>query len=61
MLGIYDDQRTLRHAKRYAVVGATIRDAVREYIAEVEGGEFPAKEHGFDMSEETLRELAGVG
>ncbi|MGE0599900.1 MAG: 3-methyl-2-oxobutanoate hydroxymethyltransferase [Dehalococcoidia bacterium] len=58
MLGIYDDRRTLKHAKRYAVLGATIRDAVRSYIDEVEGGEFPTKEHSFEMEEATLNELA---
>ncbi|MGE3075208.1 MAG: 3-methyl-2-oxobutanoate hydroxymethyltransferase [Dehalococcoidia bacterium] len=58
MLGIYDDRRTLKHAKRYAVLGATIRDAVRSYIDEVEGGEFPTNEHSFEMEEATLNELA---
>lgn len=58
MLGIYDDQRPLRHAKRYATIGATIRDAVRDYIAEVESGAFPTEEHSFPMDEATLVELA---
>lgn len=58
MLGIYDDRRTLKHAKRYAVIGETIREAVRSYIGEVEGGEFPTKEHSFEMDEATLTELA---
>lgn len=58
MLGIYDDQRPLRHAKRYANLGATIRDAVRSYIAEVEDGAFPTEEHSFPMDEATLGELA---
>ena len=58
MLGIYDDCRMLKHAKRYAVLGETIREAVRNYIGEVEGGEFPTKEHSFEMDEATLGELA---
>ena len=58
MLGIYDDCRTLKHAKRYAVLGETIREAVRSYIDEVEGGEFPTKEHSFAMDDATLAELA---
>ena len=58
MLAIYDDRRTLKHAKRYAVLGETIREAVRSYIGEVEGGEFPTKEHSFEMDEATLTELA---
>lgn len=58
MLGIYDDCRPLRHAKRYAVLGATIRDAMRAYAAEVESGVFPAAEHSFEMEESTMAELA---
>ncbi|MEO8539077.1 MAG: 3-methyl-2-oxobutanoate hydroxymethyltransferase [bacterium] len=60
MLGIYDDCRTLRHAKRYAVLGETIREAVRSYISEVEGAQFPAKEHSFEMEAATMTELAAV-
>jgi 3-methyl-2-oxobutanoate hydroxymethyltransferase len=58
MLGLYDDARPLRHAKRYAVLGETIREAVRAYAAEVEGGAFPTAEHSFPMDEATLTELA---
>jgi 3-methyl-2-oxobutanoate hydroxymethyltransferase len=57
MLGLYDDQRPLKHAKRYATLGETIRNAVREYIAEVEDGAFPTVEHSFAMEESTLGEL----
>ncbi len=57
MLGIYDDRRPLRHAKRYAVLGETIRNAVQDYIAEVEGGIFPTEENSFPMDESTLGEL----
>lgn len=60
MLGIYDDQRTLRHAKRYAVIGETIREAVRAYIGEVESAAFPTAEHSFEMDNSTLTELAQV-
>lgn len=60
MLGIYDDRRALKHAKRYAVLGETIREAVRGYISEVEDGEFPTKEHSFEMEDATLTELALV-
>ena len=58
MLGIYDDCRPLHHAKRYANLGAIIRDAVRSYISEVEGGVFPTEEHSFAMDDSTLSELA---
>ncbi|MGB4862448.1 MAG: 3-methyl-2-oxobutanoate hydroxymethyltransferase [Tepidiformaceae bacterium] len=60
MLGIYDDRRALKHTKRYAVLGETIRDAVRSYIDEVEGCEFPTKEHSFEMEAATLNELSLV-
>jgi 3-methyl-2-oxobutanoate hydroxymethyltransferase len=58
MLGIYDDCRPLRHAKRYANLGAIIREAVRSYISEVEDGVFPTEEHSFAMDDSTLTELA---
>ena len=62
MLGIYDDQRQFRHAKRYAVLGETIREAVRSYVAEVEDEAFPTEAHGFAMEEEALTELSrGAG
>jgi 3-methyl-2-oxobutanoate hydroxymethyltransferase len=57
LLGFYDDQRPLKHAKRYAVLGETIREAVRAYIGEVESGAFPTAEHSFPMDEASLAEL----
>ncbi len=60
MLGIYDDRRPLKHAKRYAVLGEAIREAVRTYVTEVEGQQFPGKEHSFEMDEATMTELAAV-
>jgi 3-methyl-2-oxobutanoate hydroxymethyltransferase len=58
MLGIYDDERVLKHAKRYAVAGTVIRDAVRAYREEVEGGAFPTEAQSFPMDEDTLEELS---
>lgn len=58
LLGMYDDQRELKHAKRYAVLGEEIRNAIRRYIDDVEGGEFPTAAHSFDMDEDTVRELS---
>lgn len=58
MLGIYDDRRPLKHAKRYAVLGETIRDAMRAYAQDVESGAFPTMEHSFEMAECTMAELA---
>jgi 3-methyl-2-oxobutanoate hydroxymethyltransferase len=33
---------------RYAELGTSVRDAVKAYAGEVRGGDFPAKEHGFE-------------
>jgi 3-methyl-2-oxobutanoate hydroxymethyltransferase len=60
MLGIYDDRRPLKHAKRYVVLGETIREAVRTYASEVCEGAFPTAEHSFEMEEATMAELAAV-
>jgi 3-methyl-2-oxobutanoate hydroxymethyltransferase len=57
LLGIYDDRRPLKHARRYAVLGETIRNAVGAYIGDVQSGAFPTAEHSFDMDDATLREL----
>jgi 3-methyl-2-oxobutanoate hydroxymethyltransferase len=58
LLGIYDDRRPLRHAKRYAVLGDVIRNAVHDYLGEVESGAFPTAAHSFEMDESTQAELA---
>ena len=58
LLGIYDDRRPLRHAKRYAVLGEVIREAVRSYVDEVASAAFPTAEHAFEMDESTQLELA---
>lgn len=58
LLGIYDDQRVLKHTRRYAVLGETIRDAVREYVADVEAGNFPTEANSFPMEESALKEVA---
>jgi 3-methyl-2-oxobutanoate hydroxymethyltransferase len=60
MLGIYDDQRKLRHAKRYATLGETIREALRTYASEVEHGVFPTMEHAVHMDADTLQELGAA-
>ena len=57
LLGLYDDRRQLRHAKRYAVLGEAVREAVRAYAAEVGDGAFPTEAESFPMTEETLGEL----
>ena len=45
VLGMFD--RLPKHARRYAEVGATIRDALSRYVADVKKGDFPAQENSF--------------
>ena len=58
LLGIYDDCRQMKHAKRYANLGETIRNAVREYNGEVTSGAFPTLDHSVAIDESTWRELS---
>ena len=57
LLGLYDDRRQFRHARRYAVLGEAVRGAVRAYVDEVATGEFPTEAESFPMEEATLGEL----
>jgi 3-methyl-2-oxobutanoate hydroxymethyltransferase len=45
--------------KRYAEVGAAIRDAVARYADDVRGGRYPAESHSFAMKEEVLKRVYG--
>jgi 3-methyl-2-oxobutanoate hydroxymethyltransferase len=55
-LGLFDDF-VPKHAKQFAQVGATIADAVRTYVADVQGGAFPTAKESFGMKQEAPREL----
>ena len=57
MLGLYTEF-VPKHAKRYALLAETIRDAFAQYVQEVKEGSFPAGEHCFPMDETILEELA---
>ncbi len=48
---------TPKFVKVYADLYAVQMDAVKRYIADVQGGAFPAEEHTFTMKEEALAEL----
>ncbi|MBO8162967.1 MAG: 3-methyl-2-oxobutanoate hydroxymethyltransferase [Brevibacillus sp.] len=50
-----------KFVKRYADVGSVISQAVSAYIDDVRTGRFPAKEHSFHASEETIQALYGEG
>ena len=55
-LGIFQDF-VPRHAKQYAQVGATIREAVSAYVADVRDGSFPTAKESFGMKQEAPAEL----
>ncbi|MCC8436087.1 3-methyl-2-oxobutanoate hydroxymethyltransferase [Brevibacillus sp. M2.1A] len=57
----YASDITPKFVKRYANIGETIREAVETYNKEVEARSFPAQEHVFHASEETIKELYGEG
>jgi 3-methyl-2-oxobutanoate hydroxymethyltransferase len=59
MLGLFTDFAP-KHAKRYACLGDTIREAFTQYAQEVKDGAFPAEEHSFTMDEAVLDELTVV-
>jgi 3-methyl-2-oxobutanoate hydroxymethyltransferase len=46
VLGLYDEIHP-KFVKRYAELGAAMREAVRSYCAEVRSGDFPKPEHEF--------------
>ncbi len=50
-----------KHAKRYANVGEIMRDAVEQYMGDVQEGRFPAAEHSFSMNDEVVAGLSKGG
>ena len=59
MLGLFTDF-VPRHAKQYANLGQTIRDAFCQYAQEVKDGSFPTNRESFTMDEAILSELEGL-
>ncbi len=57
MLGLFTDFMP-KHAKRYANLADTIKEAFVQYAREVREGEFPTEQQSFTMDEEILNELA---
>jgi 3-methyl-2-oxobutanoate hydroxymethyltransferase len=55
-LGIFQDF-VPRHAKQFAKVGATIREAVATYVQDVQAGTFPTAKESFGMKQEAPEEL----
>lgn len=57
LLGLYEDF-VPKHAQPYAQLGATIRTALSQYVADIQHGLFPTAEHSFDMDETVLETVA---
>ncbi len=56
MLGLFTDF-VPRHAKRYAAVGEVVKEAVSQYVAEVQDGAFPTERESFYVDESAAAEL----
>jgi 3-methyl-2-oxobutanoate hydroxymethyltransferase len=60
LLGFTEDHLP-KHARRYATLADTIRQAVASYANDVKEGQFPTEENSFQMDETTLAALYGDG
>ena len=60
MLGLFTDF-VPRHAKRYAQVGEVVKQAVAQYVTEVQDGAFPTERESFYVDESALSELTRLG
>lgn len=56
MLGMYDNF-TPKFVRKFAEVGAMMKQGVQEYYAAVQDSSFPAAEHTFKIDEEVLEKL----
>lgn len=56
MLGMYDNF-TPKFVRKFAEVGAMMKQGVQEYCAAVQDSSFPAAEHTFKIDEEVLEKL----
>lgn len=56
MLGMYDNF-TPKFVRKFAEVGAMMKQGVQEYCAAVQDSSFPAAEHTFEIDEEVLEKL----
>jgi 3-methyl-2-oxobutanoate hydroxymethyltransferase len=60
ILGLYEALLP-RHARRYANAGEIMREAIRQYVQEVQERQFPTSENSFSMSDEVLAALRASG
>ena len=57
ILGLFPDERPHRHTKRYAEVGALIREAANRYLSDVRERRFPAPEQSLTLDPAVLQAL----
>ena len=63
MIGLFD-RFTPKFVKQYASVAQSMQEAYEAYIVDVRGGQFPAEEHIFSISDDVMAQLEdeyGVG
>ncbi|MBI2000525.1 MAG: 3-methyl-2-oxobutanoate hydroxymethyltransferase [candidate division NC10 bacterium] len=60
LLGLFTDF-VPRHARRYAQLAELIKEAARQYAADVAVGTFPTEKESFSMDERVLAESASHG
>lgn len=56
VLGLYPSFGP-KHAKRYAEAGAIMETALKQYVQEVQAGEFPTAQNSSTMNEDVLTEI----
>ena len=56
MLAMYSDFKP-KFVKQYAQIGSVMKDAFRQYIAEVKSGAFPSEEHTFKIDDDIIEKL----
>lgn len=58
LIGMFFDFKS-KFVKRYCEAGLLIENALKQYASEVRSGEFPTKEHCYDMKPEELEKALG--
>lgn len=56
MLAMYPDFKP-KFVKQYAQIGSVMKDAFKQYIAEVKSGAFPSEEHTFKIDDDIIESL----
>ena len=59
LLGLFD-KFTPKFVKQYTVLHQEIKQAFQEYKIDVEGGNFPGKEHAFSMSDQEWQKFLDI-